>query len=333
MPSTAAAATYAACEPGRDRPEAQRIGAGHNLRAHAQHVAQNAADARRRAFERHDLRGMVVALVRDDDAILDAVDGARAQNAGIFADADEHVGAARGQPLQQRTAALVRAMLAPLDRKRVRLGARRIAANAPRDVAEFRGRKRKRLAAGEALQLVVSCAADGELFGRVRNAFRHAPALPLPGGALSRASESMTLRRLRYCVTSTLPYSTVSSTPRILAAAKRGVLGLEHHDARHARGQLQAREDFHARPIRADDRTRDHRVRRRRVDERRQRVAAPRDRDIDDVAHGAVRLLHAAAARTAASCARTPRVWCSECRIRKALCRCARHAPHPRTSP
>src|SRR5271165_183596 len=52
-----------------------------------------------------------------------------------------------------------------------------------------------------------------------------------------------------------------------LRRGQRSVLGLQDHDARHTGGQLQAREDLHAGPIRTDDRAGDHRVRRRCVDE------------------------------------------------------------------
>src|SRR5215469_15137301 len=98
---------------------------------------------------------MVVALVRDDDTVRDAVDFTDAQNARIFTDRDEHVRRTRRQLLQEGSAALIRAVLAPLDRKRVRFGARRIASDASADRAQLGWGERERLATCEALEFCV----------------------------------------------------------------------------------------------------------------------------------------------------------------------------------
>src|SRR5271166_3003769 len=78
---------------------------------------------------------------------------------------------------------------------------------------------------GEALQIVVAGTCDRQPFRGIRDVLLHAPVLPLGGAALSRASESITFLRLRYCDTSTRPKSTVSSTPRIFAAASAAFSG------------------------------------------------------------------------------------------------------------
>ncbi len=75
-----------------DAPEAQRIRHGHDLGAHAKHVAHDAADAGRRAFERHDLRRMVVRLVRDHDAVAFARVFAQMHDARILTRSDHDVG-------------------------------------------------------------------------------------------------------------------------------------------------------------------------------------------------------------------------------------------------
>ena len=53
--------------------EAQGIEGGDDLGPHAVDVAHDAADAGRRPLHRHDLAGMVVAFVSEDDAVSLAV--------------------------------------------------------------------------------------------------------------------------------------------------------------------------------------------------------------------------------------------------------------------
>src|SRR5207244_268271 len=112
-------------------------------------------------------------------------------------------------------AALIRAVLAPLDGKRVRFGTRRISADLLGDRAQLGGRERKRLAACEALEFVVRRADDCDWFGRKRDGIQRdgqfACAFPFgvtPGElppSFIRASDSMTFARLRYCKNSTRP--------------------------------------------------------------------------------------------------------------------------------
>ena len=59
----------------------QRVRDRDHLGAHAQDVADDPADPRRRALERHDLRGMVVRLVRDHHAVAFALPFAEMQDA------------------------------------------------------------------------------------------------------------------------------------------------------------------------------------------------------------------------------------------------------------
>src|SRR5262249_19806204 len=96
-----------------DAPEAQGVEARDRPRAHREDVAQDAADAGRRALERLDERGVVVALDLEDrgEAIAD-VDRAR-----VLARSLEHVGPGGGQLAEEGTRALVRAVLRPHDRE------------------------------------------------------------------------------------------------------------------------------------------------------------------------------------------------------------------------
>ena len=94
--------------------EAQGIQGGDDLAAHAVDVAHDAADARGRALDGHDLAGMVVALVGEDDAVLLAVDLAEVDDARVLHRPDDHVVAGGRQVgLQVGPAALVGAVLAP----------------------------------------------------------------------------------------------------------------------------------------------------------------------------------------------------------------------------
>src|SRR5579863_5173935 len=175
---------------------------------------------------------MIVALVRDGHAVFDPVDRADAKDAGVFADRYQHIRRARRQRAQQRAAALVRAMLAPLDRERVCFGTRRVAADARGDRAQFRGRERERLATCEALEVIIGSGKRQRLGGerdRIERDRQLADAFPLvvtgPPVWFRRASDSITVVRLRYCDTSTRPYNTVSSAARIFAAASAAFSG------------------------------------------------------------------------------------------------------------
>ena len=83
-----------------DAAEAQRIGDGDHFGAHAEHVANDPADAGRRAFERNDLRRMVVRFVRDDDAVSLAVVLAEVQDARVFARPEHDAGPRVGSVLR-----------------------------------------------------------------------------------------------------------------------------------------------------------------------------------------------------------------------------------------
>ena len=61
--------------------ESQRVGDRDHLGAHAEHVTHDAADAGRRALERHDLRWMVVRFVGDHDTVAFAAMLAQMQDA------------------------------------------------------------------------------------------------------------------------------------------------------------------------------------------------------------------------------------------------------------
>ncbi len=113
-----------------DRAESQRIGDGDDLRAHAENVAHDAADAGGGALEGDDLRRMIVRLVRDDDGIALAVVRAQVQHSGVFARSEDDAGAARRQRLQKVAARFIAAMLAPRGFERVQLDDGGIAAQA-----------------------------------------------------------------------------------------------------------------------------------------------------------------------------------------------------------
>ena len=72
------------------RAEAQRIQVGDGPRAHREDVAHDAADAGRRALERLDVGGVVVALHLEDDGIAVA----EVDDAGVLARPLDHLRAA-----------------------------------------------------------------------------------------------------------------------------------------------------------------------------------------------------------------------------------------------
>ena len=107
----------------RDRPEAQRVHDGKRTRSHGKDVAQNAADAGRRALKRLDERRMVVRfdLKRTRPAVADIDD------TGILTRPLHHPAAVRRKPLQMHPRRLVGAVLAPHHAENTQLGERRFA--------------------------------------------------------------------------------------------------------------------------------------------------------------------------------------------------------------
>ena len=107
-----------------DRPKAQRVHHRDRPRAHGEDVAQDPADAGRRALERLDERWVVVRLNLEGagPAVADIND------AGIFAGTLHHELAAGGQAFQMNPRRLVGAMLAPHHAEDAEFGAGGLAA-------------------------------------------------------------------------------------------------------------------------------------------------------------------------------------------------------------
>ena len=105
------------------RAEAQPVQQRDRPRAHGDDVAEDAADARRRALERLDGRRMVVAL----DLERDRLAVAEVDHAGVLAGPLEHAVAGRRQPPQQQRRVLVAAVLRPEQREDGQLEAVRVA--------------------------------------------------------------------------------------------------------------------------------------------------------------------------------------------------------------
>ena len=111
------AADHAADQVARARvieaAEAQRVEVGDRPRAHGEDVAQDAADAGRRALVRLDERRVVVALDLEDhrEAVADR------DRAGVLARALQDARPARRQLAQHGARALVAAVLRPHDRE------------------------------------------------------------------------------------------------------------------------------------------------------------------------------------------------------------------------
>ena len=118
--------------------EAQRVEAGDRPRAHGEDVAQDAADARRRALVGLDERRVVVRLHLEDDreAVADVDD------AGVLARALDDARARGRQVAQVDARRLVRAVLAPHHARRRRARCR--SASRPRIVVDARGTRRRR---------------------------------------------------------------------------------------------------------------------------------------------------------------------------------------------
>src|SRR6185437_9158797 len=108
---------------GRHRAKPQRIEHGDGPRAHSENVAQNPADARRRALKWLDEAGMIVRFDFEDgnQAIADIND------AGVFSRALNDVLAARRQAFQMDPRGFVRAVFAPTDAEYAQLSEIRIA--------------------------------------------------------------------------------------------------------------------------------------------------------------------------------------------------------------
>ena len=109
----------------RDRPEAQRIEQKLRARAHRENVANDSADAGRRALERLDRARVIVALdfERDRPAVADV------DHAGVFfARPNENVRAGCRKFFQLAPRVFVGTMLAPHDRENSQLGEIRLAA-------------------------------------------------------------------------------------------------------------------------------------------------------------------------------------------------------------
>ena len=105
-------------------PEPEPVEQRDRPRAHGDDVAQDAADAGRRALERLDRRRVVVRLdlERDREAL------AEVEDAGVLAGPLEHALAGRRQPAQQRRRVLVAAVLRPEQREDRQLEVVRVAA-------------------------------------------------------------------------------------------------------------------------------------------------------------------------------------------------------------
>ena len=109
-----------------ERAEAQRVQRGDRARAHREDVADDAADAGRRALVGLDGAGVVVRLHLEGDrpAVADADD------AGVLAGALQHARALVREHAQRLARVLVAAVLAPHERVHVELGHAR---HAPED--------------------------------------------------------------------------------------------------------------------------------------------------------------------------------------------------------
>src|SRR5437660_1057950 len=108
----------------RNFAEAERIENGDGTRSHGENVAQDAADARRRALKRLNITRMIVRFdfERDDEAVADVDD------AGVFSRALHHELAACGQALQVDFTRFIGAVLAPHHAEDAQLGDVRVAA-------------------------------------------------------------------------------------------------------------------------------------------------------------------------------------------------------------
>ena len=117
--------------------EAQRVQVGDRPRAHGEDVAQDAADAGRRALIGLDVARVVVALHLEDRRLAVA----DVDHAGILARAADHPGRLGRQLLQVDARAFVGAMLGPHDREDAELDQVGLAAQRVEDALIFLGRE------------------------------------------------------------------------------------------------------------------------------------------------------------------------------------------------
>ena len=117
--------------------EAQRVEVGDGPRAHGEHVAHDAADARGRALVGLDVGGVVVALHLEHDRIAVA----EVDHAGVLAGPLDHLRALGRQLAQPHARGFVGAVLAPHDREDAELGQRGRAAQDLEQPLVFVGRQ------------------------------------------------------------------------------------------------------------------------------------------------------------------------------------------------
>ena len=117
----------------RRRAERQRVQAGDRPRAHGEHVAQDAADAGRRALIGLDVARVVVALHLEHagEPVADVDD------TGILARPLDHPRALGRQRAQMDLGRFVRAVLVPHRRENAELGERRLAADQLQNAVVF----------------------------------------------------------------------------------------------------------------------------------------------------------------------------------------------------
>ena len=115
------------------RAETQKVQAGNRPRAHRKNVAQDAANARRRALKRLDEGGVVVAL-HLEDAGLPIAD---VDDAGIFARPLDDPRRLGGKFAQVNARGFVGTMLVPHRRENAELGECRRAADERKDALVF----------------------------------------------------------------------------------------------------------------------------------------------------------------------------------------------------
>ena len=119
----------------RRTAEAQKIQAGDRPRAHREHVAQDAADPRRRALIGFDERGVVVALHLEDAGVAVA----NVDHAGVLARTANHPGRLGRQLAQMDARRFVGAVLVPHGRENAELGEARPTADELQDALIFIG--------------------------------------------------------------------------------------------------------------------------------------------------------------------------------------------------
>ncbi len=163
MPSTTPWAISRVRSPFGPRRVAEPQGVEHadDVRAHAVHVAHDAADAGGRALVRDDLGRVVVALVRHDEAPGLPVGLAQPDDPGVLAGSEDHVRGARGKVRAERLpAALVGAVLAPHRVEDVGLDDGGVAPQEGRDLPRLVERERDAGRGERAAEGLVVCRED-----------------------------------------------------------------------------------------------------------------------------------------------------------------------------